>query len=593
MNVFARADTETVKKTIRIYREELKPERKAFIVACLVAPMQNFFNLVILPLLISFFTQSVITDPHNLTTPILLIAGMAAVSILAMVAGHIGFITLFNHEERMHTILMERAMRGLLAHSYTFFANSKVGSLSGDVATFAKSYQTAMDSIFLQASSIVVNVVASLVIVAVVAPLMLPILLLMTALVIFDSLRSYNKRAPYRVKRKEMISKMYGMVADTLGNQTLVRMFGRSEYEIELIVRQRHVIEEVTEKEIDILQRGAETRMGIMFGFQILTLIVCMLLISNSLLSIAAFIFIISYLGRISGTMFAINAVIRTLEQSFLDAAKITEILDQTPEVRNIPRAAKLKVTKGIIEFNNVNFAYEEAKKQNVFRDLNLTIESGQSVGLVGRSGGGKSTLTHLLLRYMDIDNGEIVIDSQDIATVTQKSLRRAIAYVPQDPYLFHRTLRDNIAYGKPKATDQEIIRAARAAHAMEFIETLPKGLDTVVGERGVKLSGGQRQRIAIARAILKDAPILMLDEATSALDSESEIYIQEALEKLMKGRTSIVIAHRLSTISKLDRIIVMDKGAIVEDGSHAELLEQHGTYARLWSHQSGGFIDE
>ena len=193
----------------------------------------------------------------------------------------------------------------------------------------------------------------------------------------------------------------------------------------------------------------------------------------------------------------------------------------------------------------------------------------------------------------MDIDSGKILIDGQDISQVTQKSLHQSIAYVPQEPLLFHRSLRENIAYGKPDATDDEITEAAVKANAYEFIKTLPKGYDTLVGERGVKLSGGQRQRIAIARAILKDAPILVLDEATSALDSESEKLIQDALEKLMKGRTSIVIAHRLSTIAKLDRIIVLDNGSIIEDGTHGQLLRKKGVYASLWSHQSGGFIEE
>ena len=193
----------------------------------------------------------------------------------------------------------------------------------------------------------------------------------------------------------------------------------------------------------------------------------------------------------------------------------------------------------------------------------------------------------------MDIQSGEILIDGQDIAKVTQDSLRSRISYVPQDPFLFHRSLRENIAYGRPEASDEEIFEAARKAHAMEFIDKLPSGLDTIVGERGVKLSGGQRQRIAIARAILKDAPILILDEATSALDSESEVYIQKALATLMKNRTSIVIAHRLSTIAKLDRIIVLDNGKIVEDGPHDALLAQNGIYAKLWKHQSGGFIEE
>ena len=198
-----------------------------------------------------------------------------------------------------------------------------------------------------------------------------------------------------------------------------------------------------------------------------------------------------------------------------------------------------------------------------------------------------------MLLRFADINSGAILIDGQNIATATQESLRHHIAYVPQEPMLFHRSLRENIAYGKIDASDEAIIRAAKQANAWEFIEKLPEGLDTEVGERGVKLSGGQRQRIAIARAILKDAPILILDEATSALDSESEKLIQQAFTRLMKGRTSIVIAHRLSTIQKMDRIIVMDNGAITESGSHSDLLDHKGIYAKLWSHQSGGFIEE
>ncbi len=593
MKIFARTDAETLKGTIKIYREELGPERRRLIVSCIFIPMQHFLHLVMLPLIISFLTQSLILHPSDIATPLWLIGAMLVTSLAAIGAGHIGFIAFFNHEERMQTILEKRAVKGLMSHSHTFFANSKVGSLSGDVASFSRSYQTVMDAVFLNASSIIVNFITSLIIVAFVAPVMLPLLLIMTILVIADALRSYTKRSVHRVMRKEMTSKLFGMVADTLGNQTLVRMFSRSAYETKLIVKQREAIEGVAAKEIVEIQRGAESRMAILFTFQIATLILSVFLISGSMLSIAAFIFIVTYLGRVSGSMFAINSVVRTLEQGFLDAAKVTEILNQNPEVVDAPGASKLNIKKSEIEFKDVAFAYEEARNQIVFKDLNLKIESGQSVGLVGKSGGGKSTLTHLLLRYMDIENGEIMIDGQNIAAVTQKSLRESIAFVPQDPYLFHRTLRENIAYGKPNADDDEIIGAAKAAHAFEFIEKLPKGLDTVVGERGVKLSGGQRQRIAIARAILKDAPILVLDEATSALDSESEMYIQQALEKLMKNRTSIVIAHRLSTISKLDRIIVLDNGEIMEEGSHSELLDNSGIYAKLWSHQSGGFIKE
>lgn len=593
MKLFTRADEHLLKKTIHIYKQELVGERKAFVLTSIFIPLQHFLYMVLLPLFISFFTQNLITHPQELSQQYWLLSAMAVVCILAIIAGRIGFIALFTHEERMTTKLAKRALDGLLAHSHSFFANSKVGSLAGDVNTFSRSYLQVMDAVFLQASNMAVNFVMSLIIIAFIAPMMLPVLALLTYVMIWDALRSYANRSTYRNQRKDMMSKLFGNIADTLGNQSLVRMFGRSADEVDAIISARRDIEIVAGKEIQILQQGAELRMGILFVFQILTLALSLYFVHQSLLSIAAIIFIITYLGRVTSTMFGINAVVRQLEQGFLDAAKVTEILDIAPEIVDTADAKPLVVTKGTIALRDVSFSYAENKRKGVFTNLHLTIPHGQSIGLVGRSGGGKSTLTNLLLRYMDINAGEITIDGQNIASVTQTSLRSAISYVPQDPFLFHRSLRDNIAYGKPDATDEEIVTAAKQAHAMEFIETLPQGLDTIVGERGVKLSGGQRQRIAIARAILKDAPILLLDEATSALDSESEQLIQNALEKLMRNRTSVVIAHRLSTIAKLDRIIVLDNGEIVEDGNHKALLEGGGTYASLWNHQSGGFIEE
>ncbi|OUM30851.1 multidrug ABC transporter ATP-binding protein [Pseudomonas sp. 1239] len=270
--------------------------------------------------------------------------------------------------------------------------------------------------------------------------------------------------------------------------------------------------------------------------------------------------------------------------------------LTRGPKVKDAPDAKVLQTRGGAVTFDKVSFNYNGERQ--VLDGLSLSIRPGEKIGLVGRSGAGKSTLINLLLRFYDVDSGQIRIDGQDIAHVTQDSLRSAIGMVTQDTSLLHRSIRDNIAYGRPDATDEQVRSAAASAQADGFISQLSdqqghSGYDTLVGERGIKLSGGQRQRVAIARVMLKNAPILLLDEATSALDSEVEVAIQESLDEMMQGKTVIAIAHRLSTIAAMDRLVVMDDGRIIEQGTHAELLARNGTYAQLWHHQSGGFLGE
>jgi ATP-binding cassette subfamily B protein len=303
---------------------------------------------------------------------------------------------------------------------------------------------------------------------------------------------------------------------------------------------------------------------------------------------------ILSYTSSIVEQLFSFgNNSLRNYSRAFGDAIGMVDILHKVPEILDPVDPEPVRMERGQVDFNRVTFTHNGADDA-LFDTFNVRIKPGEKVGLVGHSGSGKTTFTRLLLRFSDIQGGQILIDGQNITAVTQDDLRSRIAYVPQEPLLFHRTIRENIAYGQDRVDARSVIAVSKLAHADEFIADLPKGYDTLVGERGVKLSGGQRQRIAIARAMLKNAPILLLDEATSALDSESEVLIQDALWKLMEGRTAIVIAHRLSTIQKMDRIVVLDEGKIVEQGSHKELLaKKSGAYAKLWAHQSGGFLDE
>jgi len=321
---------------------------------------------------------------------------------------------------------------------------------------------------------------------------------------------------------------------------------------------------------------------------------------AGSAITVGAIAIAVSLALRLNGMAQWIMWEVSSLFENIGTVADGIATLSQPAKVQDTPEATSLQVTQGAIRFDAVSFNYGKAINENdkapVLAALSLDIKPGEKIGLVGRSGAGKSTLVNLLLRFYDVESGRILIDGQDISKVTQESLRKHIAMVTQDTSLLHRSVRDNISYGKPDATEQELLTAAEQAEATLFIQDLTdlkgnKGLDAQVGERGVKLSGGQRQRIAIARVLLKNAPVLILDEATSALDSEVEAAIQASLNTLMENKTVIAIAHRLSTIAQMDRLIVLDQGNIVEQGTHAELIASGGIYSQLWAHQTGGFI--
>jgi len=389
-------------------------------------------------------------------------------------------------------------------------------------------------------------------------------------------------------------SVLSGRIVDSYTNILTVKLFARGEHEQSAVRRAMESVIQTSQYLVRLIVSVDGILLIMNSALLVATAAFSFVLWGRGLMTpgegaagLALVLRILAMSGWVMYTMRSIFDQIGMIQESMHTIAKPHALIDHN-------EAVELSVNQGLIEFKDVSFDY--GLNRDVIHQLNLTVRPGEKVGLVGRSGAGKSTIVSLLLRLHDIEKGRILIDGQDIATVTQDSLRRQIAVVTQDTSLLHRSVRDNIAYGRPDASDAEIIRAARMAHAETFISELEdhmgrKAYDARVGERGVKLSGGQRQRIAIARVILKNAPILVLDEATSALDSEIEVAIQDALETLMAGKTVIAIAHRLSTIAALDRLIVLDAGEIAEEGTHAELLERCGIYAKLWQHQSGGFL--
>lgn len=485
-----------------------------------------------------------------------------------------------------------KIFRHLSEQSLAFHANRFGGSLVSQTSKFTGAFERFWDTLIFQLVPVITSVLAAIVILGFFFWQYAAFLALMS--IIFAVFVFYTSRSMAVLNKNEAQAStaMNGRLADMITNVMAVKAHGHE-------TREDQEAYKLASKWFD---RSRQTMVGflkvssgyssLIVTINVVALIAAIWASEHHLIAIAVVYLAVTYTFTVARQLWEMNNIMRNYNRIMGDAHDMAEILQIDPSVADSTKKVLL-AANGKIDFTNITFTHDGEKGETLFNDFNLSIKAGEKIGLVGHSGSGKTTLTRLLLRFSDLDSGTIEIDGQNISKVTQASLRQSIAYVPQEPLLFHRSLRENIAYGKPDATDDEIMDAAKKAHALEFINKLPEALDTMVGERGVKLSGGQRQRIAIARAILKDAPILVLDEATSALDSESEKLIQASLSDLMKDRTAIVIAHRLSTIQKMDRILVLENGAIIEDGTHQELLKKKGTYAGLWSHQSGGFIEE
>jgi ATP-binding cassette subfamily B protein len=497
------------------------------------------------------------------------------------------FLSLY--EARVMSDLLNTCFAYMQNHSYTFFSNNFAGSLVRKINRYSRTFEDLADILFQNLSQTALQIGIIIVVMFFYFPPLAWIILVWSGFYVYFNYRFALWKIKYDVARAAQDTKVSGRLADTVSNNINLKLFNGFNQEYRDYKSQTQELFRLRRLGWNLATLSETVQGFLVVILEFAVMYGAVLLWRQGKLTVGDFALLQAYLIQIFQQLWNFGRFVRRIYESVADANEMTEILETPHEIQDAPKADDLKVSEGKIEFRNVNFAYEN--NPPVLEKFDLTIKPGERAAIIGPSGGGKSTIVKLLLRFTDIQGGEISIDGQNIAKVTQESLRANIALVPQDPILFHRSLMENIRYGRPTATDEQVMQAARLAHADEFISRFPQHYETFVGERGVKLSGGERQRVAIARAILKNAPILVLDEATSSLDSESEHYIQDALKNLMHDKTVIVIAHRLSTIMQMDRIIVLENGKITEQGKHEELLKaQAGTYQRLWNIQAGGF---
>ncbi len=489
---------------------------------------------------------------------------------------------------KLRTLVIKDTFDYVNSHSMAFFDEEMAGNISNKVQQLQNGVcDLVVNS--LDASWSYFYVLIGLIVLGSVSIWLTPVFVLWAVLVICLGFCLGRKLSTLSKITSDEQSHANGMIVDSLANYREIKSFSNFKYERLNLLKALRMLRKAETKE----QFGQGMVIIIQYSTVIVSTALFMLysvwLFAKGYLSAADFIFVNTLFTTMGGTIFNItwnyNGLLRILGR--MSSALNTIAID--PEVTDYPKAKKLKVKKASIAFNDVEFAYKGCPR--IFKGLNVKIKAGEKIGLVGASGAGKSTFIKLLSRYFDVTTGSILINGTDIRNITQDSLRQNIATIPQDVCLFNRSLYDNILYGRTSATMQEVLSAAKKASADEFIRHFPNGYDTKVGDRGVILSGGERQRIAIARAVLKNAPILVFDEATSALDSENEKHIQDSLAKLMKGKTVIAVAHRLSTLREMDRILVFDKGKIIEEGSHDELLQRGKKYAKLFKMQSDGFV--
>lgn len=559
----------------------------------LFVALLSYGNPYVMSLIVDKVSAGPVSSDEVFSTFGPFIIALIAINVFGQAASKLQDFAMYKLQIAASYDLATMSFDALCNQSMSFHSNRFGGTLVSQTTKFMSAYQLLLETVTFPFLPVVCSVVFTCAILAPRVPVYVAILMALLAVYAGVSYYMYKRILHLNEKAASAQNHLSGELSDSVANILAVKTYGREAYERSLFdAANKDVVARDSKRMWASLTRGIITACITVVIMSVVTVFIAG---GNAWYGITpgTLVMMFTYTYTVTNQFNFINNGLQRFNRAFGDASGMTATLDEPRLVADLPDASDLRVREGRIDFESIGFWYTDgAVRTRVFDGFDLHIPAGQRVGLVGASGAGKTTLTKLLLRLSDIQEGRILLDGQDISLCTQQSLRRSIAYVPQESLLFHRSVAENIAYGRPDASMEEIREAARRANALGFIEKLPQGFDTVTGERGVKLSGGQRQRIAIARAMLADCPVLVLDEATSALDSESEKMVQDALAELMRGRTSIVVAHRLSTVASLDRIVVLDDGGIVEDGSHAELIEAGGAYARLWNRQTGAYLE-
>ena len=586
------AQSKNIKRTLHYFWQTLMQHKIRTILLLALVPVWIFLSNVVVPYGTSEIIGKLSDGDFEIAnyTSILLLTILSAAANNLVVLRSIDWLD-WSLDALGGEYLSKLAFTAVINQSMTFHNDKFSGSLTSAANKLPGAFISLKSNFVWDLYPLILTAFYSIGVTAIVCAPFAGILAIYTVIYMVVAITTYYKTRKVDEALADAENKQTGQLADAITNEMSVKSYAREDLE-------ETRFSGATKQTKQATFRAAKVsfwRNLSMNSINLVTFAGLLILIIMSHdwfgLTIANMVFLYSLSNSLLSIVWTINHILRSVNRSLGNAKEMVGILD-LPLIVDDKTDQPLKIAQAKIEIAHITFKHNE-QKEPLFNDFSLDVPAGKSVGLVGVSGSGKTTLTKLLLRFDDVMKGAIYIDGKDIRDVTQKSLREAIAYVPQESSLFHRSIYENISYGKINATREEVLQAAKLANADEFIKELPDGYDTLVGERGVKLSGGQRQRVAIARAILKDAPILVLDEATSALDSESEGLIQGALANLMKDRTSIVVAHRLSTIAGLDEIIVLKNGLIVERGSHQELLKAGGEYAKLWSRQSGAFLEE